>query len=740
MESPSHSSKANFGTLPVFMTTLSTILGAILFLRFGYAVGHVGLIGTLAIVGIGHLVTIPTAMAVAEIATNQKVEGGGVYYIISRSFGINIGAAIGIALYFSQAISVAFYIIACSEAFTPVFEFVNNTYSLGISDKRIVSVPLAIGISILILTKGADLGMKALYAVVLVLFISLAMFFFGTTPYEATHSVDFISMIPDGDSFFYVFAIIFPAFTGMAAGVGLSGDLKEPKRSIPTGTLFATVAGMIIYIAAAFKLNVSASPQDLANDQLIMSSIAAWGPIIPIGLVCATLSSAIGSIIIAPRTLQALADDGVFGHTQVNDWLKVEKGKKLEPINGTLVTAGLTMIFVLIGNVNFVAEIISMFFMVTYGAICLISFLHHFAADPSYRPAFRSKWYFSLMGAVMSFYLMFSMNAPYAFFSLLSMVIIYLIISRTNQEKKGLAKIFQGVIFQISRKIQIFLQNVKKDDEDWIPSIICITQHAFKRTSAFDFLRWMSHSYGFGTYIHFIMGYLSRETNEKARKDLSELIKVSGNVKSNVYLDTMVSPSYTTAIAQALQLPSISGKEGNMFLFEYSRSGENGTTDIVENIPLVRAAGYDICILSSSEKGFGYNRTIHIWVTHKDYENANLMILMAYIMMGHPDWRKAEINIYAVFPEDLAEEQGKKLAQLAKEGRLPISVNNIEVIHREEVKTNKDIINEVSKSADLTIIGFRIEAIKQLGAKIFEGYDELGNIAFINASDEKEII
>ncbi len=731
--------KANFGTLPVFMTTLTTILGAILFLRFGYSVGHTGLLGTLAIIAIGHLVTLPTALAVAEIATNQKVEGGGVYYIISRSFGINIGASIGVALYLSQAISVAFYVIACAEAFGPVFDFVNSTYGLDLSDKRLVAVPLTIFIGVLMVAKGADLGMKALYVVAAILLVSIIMFFAGTTAYESTQTVDFLKKIDNGDDFFYVFAIIFPAFTGMAAGVGLSGDLKEPKKSIPTGTIWATVAGMVIYVLAAFKLNLAASPEDLANDQLVMTKIAVWGPIIPIGLVCATISSAMGSIIVAPRTLQALATDKIFGESPLNRWLTLERGKNLEPVNGVIVTGLLALAFVAMGNVNFVAEIISMFFMVTYGAICLISFLHHFAADPSYRPAFKSKWYFSLVGAIMCFYLMFSMNAPYAIVALSLMIITYVVISRANPERRGLAVMFQGVIFQLSRTIQIFLQNAKKQDETWRPSVICISPHAFKRTSDFDLLRWACHRYGFGTYIHFIKGYLSKESTKKAQEDLKQLIKIAGDVKSNVYLDTMVSPSYTTAIAQALQLPSISGKEGNMFLFEYSRANHENTQHIIDNIPLVRAADFDICILSSSEKAFGYRRELHIWITQNDYANANLMILMAYIMMGHPDWSKAEIKIFAIFPEESASEQREKLRVLAREGRLPISVNNIEVIYQEDVRTNKEIINDTSRLADLTIIGFRIEATKQMGPSLFEGFDELGNIVFVNASREKEI-
>jgi len=249
----------------------------------------------------------------------------------------------------------------------------------------------------------------------------------------------------------------------------------------------------------------------------------------------------------------------------------------------------------------------------------------------------------------------------------------------------------------------------------------------------------MCHSYGFGTYIHFIEEYLSRETSRRANEELDELIKTAGALQSNVYLDTMISPSYTTAIAQAVQLPSISGKEGNMFLFEYSRLNGDGTKEIIENIPLARAVEFDICVLSSSDKGFGHNLEIHIWITQSDYENANLMILIGYIIMGHPEWKKAQIKIFAIFPEESVKEQKEKLLALAREGRLPISTNNIKVLAQTQGKNNKEIICDVSKSADLTIIGFRMEAIKQIGEATFEGFDAMGNILFVNAQKEKEI-
>ena len=733
--------RKGFGTAPVFMAAISTILGAILFLRFGYAVGHVGFWGTIAIIIIGHVVTIPTAMAVAEIATNQKVEGGGAYYIISRSFGLNIGAAIGVALFLAQAISVAFYVVAFAEAFDPVLDYLLQEFGVLIYDKRIISVPSMAVLTLLFLTKGADMGVKVLYIVVAILFTSIALFFIGDTGYE--YSMDSFTWqgIESGDNFFDVFTIIFPAFTGIAAGLGLSGDLKDPKKSIPLGTMLATFVGMVVYMAIAYKLTISVSQYDLAYDQLIMSKIALWGPAIPIGLAAATISSALGSIMIAPRTLQALGSDRIFPANAMNFWFSRERKK--EPFNASVVTCIIAFFFVSIGNVNFIAEIISMFFMVTYGAICTISFFEHFAADPSYRPTFKSKWYLSLIGAVFCFYLMFKMNAFYAFFSLILMAGIYIWITfNKKNDHEGLAAIFQGVIFQLSRRLQVFLQKSgnNEGEEKWRPSVVCISSDTFERNAAFNLLRWISHKYGFGTYIHFIHGYLSKEKNIESKEALQRLIKFAETSKSNVYLKTLISPSYTSAIAQVIQLPGISGKDNNMLLFEYPKDNLEKLNDVVDNIQLIKSTEFDTCILGTSVKGFGYKNEIHIWISAKDFENANLMILMGYIIIGHPDWKNGSIKILSVCNNENVMQMRNKLTRLIEAGRLPISLNNIELIPHEEGVDVKSVINSYSKDADLTIMGFRSEVVKKKGIQIFDKFENIGNILFVNTNKEKEII
>ncbi len=731
-------SNAKFGTMPVFLTALSTILGAILFLRFGWAVGQVGFWGVIGIILIGHIITIPTAFAVAEIATNQRVQGGGAYYIISRSFGFNIGGAIGLALFFSQAISVAFYVIAFGEAFEPVINFLNDNYQLGIEDRRWISIPAMAILSIIILAKGANMGMKALYFVVAILLTSLVFFFIGDSPLKP-HEVHFHSHIPNNLSFFFVFTIIFPAFTGLAAGLGLSGDLKDPKKSIPRGTLWATIVGMLVYIAAAYKFTVSASPEELVADQLIMQRIAIWGPIIPVGLAAASLSSALGSIMVAPRTLQAIGYDDIFPQKWLNRWFA--KGKKAdnEPINGSIVTIIIAFFFIAIGDINFVAQIISMFFMVTYAAICMVSFLEHFAADPAYRPTFRSKWYISLIGAIFSFWVMFQMNMLYAAFSVVIMAMIYFIITYHSKERRGLNKLFRGVVFQMSRQLQIFAQRADKEDREisWRPFGVCISHDTFKRRSAFDVMRWLSYKYGFGTYIHFIKGYLNEETTHASKESLKRLINLSHGSKNRVYLDTIISPSYTSAIAQVVQLSGISGKGNNLILFEFSRTEPETLKEILPNYKMIESAGFDVCILNTSYKSFGYKRELHIWIRPDDFENANLMILLGYIILGHPDWKKGIIKIFALFPKEDVVDKRQQLLDLVKEGRLPISPSNIEMVPYEK-GSRKNVISTYSEDADLTLIGFRNEMLKG-SFEFFDGYVDLGNILFVSANKAKDI-
>ncbi|WP_430813338.1 amino acid permease [Carboxylicivirga sp. RSCT41] len=734
--------KKSFGTAPVLFTAISTILGAILFLRFGMAVGNLGFYGALGIIVLGHMITIPTALAISEIATNTRVEGGGEYFIISRSFGLNIGATIGIALYFSQAISVAFYIIAFTEAFQPLFAMALNAFNIDLP-KQVVSIPALLALSYIVLQKGSDMGIKTLYTVVVILFISITLFFIGQTDYSEAGNYQANFIFNNKNQFFIWFAICFPAFTGMTAGVGLSGDLKNPKKSIPRGTMWGTIIGMIIYAGIIYKFSVSLTPEEMTESQLAMANVAVLGAIvIPLGLGASTISSAIGSVLVAPRTLQALAIDRSFPGRRINLWLSKEKGKNNEPFNATLITIGIALVFVLMGEVDFVAQIISMFFMITYGSLCLISFLNHFGASPSYRPQFKSHWAISLMGFLLSVWVMFKIDALYTILAYTLITLLYLYLNYIHKERGGLQKIFLGALFQLSRRIQLYMQKNRSrhpDETEWRPSAICISANSFSHSKVFDLMKWISYKHGFGTYFHFLKGYYSSATTMEAKQIVDQLISEHHDEESSLYVDCMISPSYTTAIAQAIQSPSISGMENNMVIFEYRRSETEAINSILDNISLTRAGNYDVCVFSDASRNTNFKNGIHIWIRPIDILNANLMILLGFIILSHPDWRKGYVKIFSICEPDEIALTRKQLSELVQSGRLPITLSNIEIIARDDQTANQKLINERSSNAGLTIIGFREEQIKHSGADVFNGFENMGDILFVNANSQQII-
>lgn len=741
--------KTGFGTAPVFFTAISTILGAILFLRFGMAVGTLGFWGVFFIIILGHLITMPTALAISELATNTRVEGGGEYFIISRSFGLKIGSTIGIALYFSQAISIAFYIIAFTEAFEPFFNLFHSSFGFELP-RQFISVPALFVLAYIVLKKGADMGVKALYLIVAILFISLLAFFLGK-PIEPATDAELISEswlsgenfgFFNGKSFFVMFAICFPAFTGMTAGVGLSGDLRNPSKSIPRGTLFAAVTGMVVYFFAIWKFSVSASQDELINSQLVMGKIAIGGAfLIPLGLAAATISSALGSVLVAPRTLQALAYDKSFPFRRLNLFLAKGKGKNREPVNASIISLIIAFIFIMLGDVDAVAQIISMFFLITYGTLCLISFLNHFGSAPSYRPKFRSKWYLSLMGFILSVWVMFKINPVYTLVSYVAIILIYLFIEHFNKDEKGLVNIVQGALFQLNRKLQVYVQENQQDGQkgEWRPAAVCISANSFERAKVLDLMKWISYKHGFGTYFHFIEDYYSRHSYLESQEVLSQLVKKQTKEHSSIYIDTLISPSYTSAIAQVIQAPSISGMENNMMVFEYDKSNPEEVNRILENVNLAKAGDFDICVFASSHNPIRFKNGIHVWIRPTDIENTNLMILLGYILLSHPDWKRSHIKIFNICQPGTEEQTQEELRELIASGRLPITFANIEILTPEINQNTYEIIAEHSANAGLTLLGFREEVVKHQGETFFNNFYSMGDLLFVNSSGAKEI-
>ena len=411
------------------------------------------------------------------------------------------------------------------------------------------------------------------------------------------------------------------------------------------------MTGMLVYIAVVVKLAVSAPPELLATDQLVMSRIALWGPIIPIGLAAATLSSAIGSILVAPRTLQALAGDGILpveghkslsgpGHGAEQRAPECDAGdgwhRHRHRRAGKRGHRGPDRVHVLHGDLR--------------GPLChlLPGTLRGTALLPTQLP-------FQVVSELLGG--RFSASSSCSRWirctrspAIVVMALLYRGIRATRKDEvDDLSAIFHGVMTQLTRYLQIRLQ--KTPPRDWRPSVILITPRTFDRISPQTMLSWLCHRYGFGTYLHFIKGMLDRETFLKSQGVKDRLIEGIEETDSAIYVDTIISPSMASALAQSLQVPGVSGMENNTILFEFSIHDPPEVLEEVMNGCLMASAPMmNRLVLRHSDHFFGNRKNIHVWLTWNDYRNANLMVLLSYILLGHPDWAGAEIHTLCSVP------------------------------------------------------------------------------------------
>ena len=458
--------RSKFGVFGgVFTPCTLTILGVIMFLRFGQVVGNAGMQYAVQIVLLASALTFLTAISLSAIVTNTQVKGGGAYYLISRSLGIEFGGAVGLVFYVAQAIAVAMYVVGFSEAFLDAFG------GLGASTAVVGTiVNLMVFASVYI---GAGWTISIQYGILAALCLSLASFGLGAVPQwsvtnlEANWSPNFAP----GENFFTMFALFFPAATGVMAGANMSGDLRNPARAIPLGTLAAIGATTLVYLGLAFLLGGIRSSDELIADNLVMKRSALFPALVTLGIFAATLSSALTSMMGAPRILQALARDDVVKAARV---FGCGSGPNDEPRRAILLTFAVSQAAVLLGDLNAIAPIITMAFMITYGLINLATFYEWTTRNPSFRPRFRfSHWSASLLGAVGCLVVMVLVSPLWALASVLVVVLLYRYIARRELRARW-GDVRGGVAFERARRNLLALEDESYHPKNWRPNILAL--------------------------------------------------------------------------------------------------------------------------------------------------------------------------------------------------------------------------------------------------------------------------
>ena len=422
-----------FGTFGgVFSPTVLTILGVIMYLRLGWVVGNAGLLGAIAIILLAKSITICTGLSMASITTNIKIGAGGAYSIIAKSLGLETGGSVGIPFYVSQTLSTALYIIGFTEGWLGFFP-----------DHPPLLVGLATWLILMILAGvSTTFAIRIQYIIMLLIALSIASFLMMDS--QPIAQPQLIGKFDDA-GFWQVFAIFFPAVTGIMAGANMSGDLKDPRKSIPSGTLSAIGLTLIIYVALAYVLGAYIAPEDLRGNQMIMADTAFYRPIVLIGILAATFSSALGSIMGAPRILQALAEHKIV---PLHD-LFSKKTAGGEPRNAALFTGAVVVLALIPGNLDILATLITMFFLITYGMLNLVVFIQQSMKIISFRPTIRIPQFVSLFGAVGCIFMMFLINAVFSTVAIIIIILLYFWLTRKELHSE-FGDIRGGMFFSFS--------------------------------------------------------------------------------------------------------------------------------------------------------------------------------------------------------------------------------------------------------------------------------------------------
>ncbi len=477
-----------FGTFQgVFTPSILTIIGVVMYLRFGWMLGNVGLAASLAIVTIGSTITFLTGLSISALATNMRMKGGGAYFMLSRSFGAEAGAAMGMPLALSQAIGVSFYVAGFAEA------LVNSGLpAVAGWDPRFVGFATLATLAV-VSTLSANIALKSQYLVMGAIAFSLVSFLSGHPPAAAASGAPAAAETPVV-GFWPVFAVFFPAVTGILSGVGMSGDLKNPGRAIPLGTIAAVLTGYAVYMAIPIAL--SRFVQDdawLRADTMILAKCARWPLAILVGVWAATLSSAVGSFLCAPRVLQALSRDRMMPRVFGRGWGETDDPRFSSFCCFAIAAAGLWL-----GDINAIAPILTMFNLSTYALLNLSAGLESAMGNPSWRPTFRVKPVFSLLGFALCVGAMFMISPGWTFAAIACELAIWWFAKRRVMRARW-GDMRTGLYVAAARFAMLRLEGMAPDLRNWRPDVLAFTELPVHSVDVVDLAKAISGGRGMVT-------------------------------------------------------------------------------------------------------------------------------------------------------------------------------------------------------------------------------------------------
>jgi amino acid transporter len=686
--------QTKFGTfLGVYTPSVLTILGLIMYLRFGWVVGNVGLPTTLFIVLLASSITFITALSASAVATNMNVGAGGEYYLISRSLGLELGGAIGIPLFLCRTLSITFYSFGLAESFLTFYPDPLPGYALQLIAASIIVVITAVS------GKSAELALKLQIPIMIAVGLSIVALIMGVAM-GGVHTPEWTPTYrtaPEG--FWYVFAVFFPAVTGFTAGIGMSGDLKDPRRSIPKGTLLAVMTGTLIYLLIPVFLSITnrVSVEALAQPGIVWIHIAFLGAwLVYPGVWGAILSSAFGSVLGGPRVLQALASDGLAPR------FLARLSKTGQPTIATYISGTIALVAVALGGLNAVAQFVTILFLTLYVTVNLSAAIEKLAGDPSFRPTINVPWYVSLLGSFGAIAVMALIN-PFACVAaiLLELLLFLYLRQKVMQKRWGDAR--AGLWMALARLSLIQLKNHGNDPRNWRPHILLFSGDPAKRIGLVRLASWFNQNRGMVTISQVLSGDLKQESINIARQQ-QDMERVLAEENVLAFSQVNVVPEFENGIIDIAQAHGIGALKSNTVMFGWPEKPDRLESLLRITRGLSRAG--KSTIIARINEGLDPKRNNRLVVWWGGFQNnGDLMLLLAYLLSMNSDWRESKIIVRSIADnEQDRETKAANLNALIPEARIQAET---EVIVKSPEQTFAEVMHAHTQETDVVFLGLK---------------------------------
>ncbi|XP_035666240.1 solute carrier family 12 member 1-like isoform X8 [Branchiostoma floridae] len=657
-QKPAGPAAIKFGWIKgVLVRCLLNIWGVMLFIRLSWVVGQAGIGFSSIIILLSAVVTTVTTLSMSAICTNGEVKGGGAYYLISRSLGPEFGGAIGLIFSLANAVAVAMYVVGFAETVRDLLKDNNALMTDETNDIRIVgciTIVLLLGITML----GMEWEAKAQLGLLVILVIAILNYFIGAfipatrvkmskgfLNYQGQIFTD--NWVPDfreGESFFSVFSVFFPAATGILAGANISGDLTDPSTAIPKGTLLAILISTLVYLGAAWSVGacvirdaggnstvlsllygdvmgnttlptnftgppsirelidgISVCPEGecyygLINNKQVMEMVSGFGPIVTAGIFAATLSSALASLVSAPKVFQAVCKDKLFPGIHI---FAKGVGQSDEPRRGYLLAFVIAVGFILIAELNAIAPLISNFFLMAYALINYACFASSLARSPGWRPSFKyyNMWV-ALVGSLVCLAIMFVINW---YMALITLGVICAIYVYLNYQKPDVnwGSSAQAQMYTDALKATLKLGSVGDHIKTYRPQLLVLTGAPHHRPPLVDLGSHITKDVGLMICGQVIQGELTQANIRKCTSQKENKWMQKRKVKG--FTSVVCSPNLRTGVQSMLQLTGMGKMRPNSILMGYKHNWRSCTYEEIDDyVGVIHDAfdmNYGVCVL-----------------------------------------------------------------------------------------------------------------------------------------------